>query len=272
MNNLNGLSVVNIELTSRCNKECWMCGRRKLEKDYPELCNWGDIEFSLLEKIAKEIPPNIIIQFHNNGEPLLYPRLKEALALFPNNIKCLNTNGKLLRSGGIVMPLIRYLDTLTISVIENDPEADEQFKSMFSFFGLKDFQQPPLVIFRLLGDVKNKERWYDMAKIHNCLVATRVLHNPMGSFDYEKKVTIPEHGICLDLLTHLVIDRFGDVYPCVRFNPNKINKLGNVKDNTLEQMWNSQFRMSLIDEHIKGNRKCNELCANCDFYGCPTGN
>jgi radical SAM protein with 4Fe4S-binding SPASM domain len=92
----------------------------------------------------------------------------------------------------------------------------------------------------------------------------------MGSFDYTKKVTIPEHGICLDLLTHLVIDRFGDVYPCVRFNPHKINRLGNLNQSSLEGLWNGELRKNLIQEHIKNNRKCNELCSKCDFYGCPT--
>ena len=28
---MNGLSTVNIELTTRCSKSCWMCGRRKVE-------------------------------------------------------------------------------------------------------------------------------------------------------------------------------------------------------------------------------------------------
>ena len=33
--NLNGLGNINIELTSRCDKSCWMCGRRKVEKGFP---------------------------------------------------------------------------------------------------------------------------------------------------------------------------------------------------------------------------------------------
>ena len=58
--NLDGLANINIELTSRCNKKCWMCGRRKIERDYPELAlQYDDIDFALVQKIAKQLPPNV---------------------------------------------------------------------------------------------------------------------------------------------------------------------------------------------------------------------
>jgi len=93
----------------------------------------------------------------------------------------------------------------------------------------------------------------------------------MGSFNYQKKVTIPEVGFCLDLMNHLVIDRYGDIYPCVRFNPDKYNCLGNIKKHKLIDIWNGPIRYRLIKEHIKGNRKCSELCKKCDFWGIPRG-
>ena len=62
-----------------------------------------------------------------------------------------------------------------------------------------------------------------------CLIATRTLHSPDGSFNYKKKVTIPEHGICLEILTHLAIDVDGNVSVCVRFDPLKKLVIGNVK-------------------------------------------
>ena len=56
---------------------------------------WGH-GVSLLERIAQHLPPNIVVQLHNNGEPLLYPRLCEAIALFKGQITSFDTNGKLL--------------------------------------------------------------------------------------------------------------------------------------------------------------------------------
>jgi len=260
----NGLTTVNVELTSRCNKSCWCCGRRKLERDYPELCNWGDIDFELVKSIAKQLPEGIVVQFHNNGEALLYPQFGEAIKLFENQIKCLDTNGKLLLEKAD--EIINNLDTLTISVIENDPEGDEQYEIVKKFLKIKG-NRKPFMIYRLLGKITDKQRWYKLPGI----VATRVLHSPMGSFNYEKKVTIPEIGICLDLLNHLVIDRFGDAYPCVRFNPHKYNYLGNVKKDKLIDLWNSKKRLTLIKEHIKGSRSYSPLCSKCEFWGCPTG-
>lgn len=257
----NGLLVVNVELSSRCNKQCVMCGRRKLEK--MQKSDWGDMSFEMVEKIAKQLPPNIIVQFHNNGESLLYPEFGKAVKLFKKQIRCLDTNAKLLVEKA--KEIIDNLDTLTISVIENDPEGDEQYEIVNEFLKIRQDKQPKLV-YRLLGNVKNSDRWHRLPGI----VATRVLHDPMGSYNYEKKVTIPEHGICLDLLSHLLIDRYGDYYPCVRFNPFKVMHLGNVATHSLKEIWNSPYRLREIEEHKRGNRTNNSLCRECEFYGCPT--
>lgn len=278
-----GLLVVNCELTSRCNKSCWMCGRRKIEKEYPHLTNWGDMDFELVELISRQLPENVVVQFHNNGESLLYQRFGDAIKLFKKQIKCLDTNGKLLLEKAD--EIIDNLDTITISVIENDREQDDQYEITKKFLEIKG-NRKPFVIYRLLGNVgllqrndhnnltnyddleyrERRERWYRLPGI----VANRTLHNPMGSYDYTKRPTIPEIGICLDILSHLVINRTGDVYPCIRFNPYKYNLLGNIKEKPLVDIWNSNYRKRLVEQHIKGNRHCNPLCAKCEFYGVPT--
>jgi MoaA/NifB/PqqE/SkfB family radical SAM enzyme len=260
-----------------------MCGRRKLENKNPELCNWGDMDLELVYYIIDQLPKNILIQFHSNGEPLLYPYLKEILNYSHNQIRCLNTNGKLLVEKA--NDIIDNLDTLTISVIENDPEGDEQYEIVKKFLKLKG-DKKPFMIYRLLGDVgkfenkdsdefdysneqqKRIDRWYELPG----LVATRILHNPMGSFGYEKKVTIPEHGICMDLLSHLVINRFGLVSLCVRFDPYNELVVGDTKITSLEDIWNGDKRISILNKHIEGKRMELPYCGSkCKFWGCPTG-
>ena len=123
----NGLTTVNVELTSRCNKNCWMCGRRKIDRDYPKLAlKYGDMEFELVKSIAEQLPEGIVVQLHNNGESLLYPRFEEAARLFRRQIRCLDTNGKLLIEKAD--EVIDNLDTLTISTFSRDEEGDEQYE------------------------------------------------------------------------------------------------------------------------------------------------
>lgn len=263
-NDLSGLCNVNIELTNRCNKNCWMCGRRKVERDFPELAlNYGDMQFSLVEKIARQLPRNIMVQLHNNGEGLLYPRFGEVVKLFKNQITNVVTNGKLLVAKAD--EIIDNLDTLAISVFEDDTEAEEQYKIIKEFLKIKG-DKKPFTIFRLNGSVKG-DRYKELG-----IIARRVIHSPMGSFNYKKKQpTIPEVGICLDFLHHLAINREGKASICVRFDPKGLGVLGDCNKQTLEEIWNSEKRMCWLELHKKGKRSSIPLCSYCEFWGVPTG-
>jgi radical SAM protein with 4Fe4S-binding SPASM domain len=266
MNNcFNALNTVNIELTNRCNKNCWMCGRRKVDRDYPALAlQYGDMDFSLVEHIAQQLPDGIVVQLHNNGEPLMYPRFGEASRLFIRQIRCVDTNGKLLMEKAD--QIIDNLDTLTISTFENDSESEEQYAIIEKFLALKGTNKPNVII-RLLGEV-DAEKY----KKFNSIMATRILHEPMGSFGYKKRnPTVPEIGICLDFLSHLVIRMNGDVSICVRFDPNRLGIIGNCKNTPLIDIWNSPQRKEWLSCHIAGNRKKIPLCSYCEFWGVPTG-
>lgn len=259
-----GLTTVNVELTSRCNKECWMCGRRKVDRDFPEIAlSYGDMDFGLVEKIAVQLPDNIVVQFHNNGEPLLYPRFADAVDLFKRQIRCTNTNGKLLVEKA--SEIIGHLDTITISTFENDPEADEQYALLKEFLRLKG-DVKPFVVVRCLGDVDSAR--YDAL---GCLIARRILHSPMGSFQYAKQPTIPEAGICLDLLGHMAIRFDGKVSVCVRFDPDGLGILGNANTESLSDLWNGEKRQDRIRKHVAGKRGDVQLCAQCEFWGVPRG-
>ncbi len=263
MGRFNGLWVVNVELTSKCQKACWVCGRRKIEKDFPQLANWGDMDFALVESIAKQLPSDIVVQFHDNGEPLLYPRFKEAVKLFKRQIRCMDTNGKLIVQKAD--EIIGNLDTLTVSAFEKDECAEEQFYLLKQFLGIRGDRKPRVVV-RCLGDMD-----LDRYKNLDCLVATRILHSPMGSHTYRGKPTIPEIGICLDILGHMVIKQDGKVSMCVRFDPYEFGVLGNCNETSLSEIWNGSHRRQCLRFHIEGKRDRLPLCKRCEFGGVPTG-
>lgn len=261
----NNLTTVNVELTSRCNKDCWMCGRRKIDRDYPELAlKYGDMDFELVKTIASQLPDGIVVQLHNNGDPLLYPRFAEAAGLFKRQIRCTDTNGILLVEKADA--IIENLDTLTISTFESDKDAEEQYRTIEKFLKIKGTRKPNVII-RCLGDM-DINRYIKF----NCIIARRILHSPLGSFKYEKRdPTIPEIGICLDFLNHMVIRTNGDVSICVRFDPKGLGIIGNCLKTPLIDIWNSEKRQEWMKLHIDGKRKDIPLCNTCEFWGVPTG-
>lgn len=258
---LDGLTTVNVELTSRCNKSCHMCGRRQVDRE--KLANYGDMGLGLVNDIARELfGLPIVIQFHNNGEPLLYTDL-QVLDWFDFAIRCLDTNGKLLVEKAD--QIIGHLDTIAVSIFENDPEQLEQYLILNRFMKLKG-NRKPRVIARILGDVNPAP----YISIGCWPIAKRVLHNPMGSRDYEKQVTIPEIGICLDMLSHLVIRWDGKVSHCVRFDPEGLGIIGDANKQSLDEIWNGEKRQEYLRYHIDGHRENVPLCETCDYWGCPT--
>jgi len=222
------------------------------------------MEFGLVERIASQLPPRVMVQLHNNGEPLLYRRFGEAVRLFSGQITNIVTNGKLLLEKR--EEVVGNLDTMAISVIENDPEADRQFRIIEEFLRLKGTAKP-FTILRLNGEV-DQSRYLGLG----VPLATRPIHAPLGSFNYRKhNPTIPEVGICLDLLNHMAIDRFGEVSICVRFDPNRLGVIGHAERQPLEEIWNGEKRLGWLDAHRRGRRDLVPLCSYCHFWGVPTG-
>jgi radical SAM protein with 4Fe4S-binding SPASM domain len=244
-----------------------MCGRRKIEKYHPHLAVWGDMPFEMVEKIAAQTPPGVFVQLHNNGEPLLYPELKKAIKLFSHCHTGLDTNGKLLAKKAY--ELIGNIDTLTISVIPKDIERQEQIVQIERFLLLKE-DKKPLVTFRFLGRARETLINY-LAVKHKCLMTHRVLHSPMGSFNYQRVPIKPEFGICTEMLHKLSIDRYGNVSPCVRFDPKKKNVIENINNKPLETIWNSYTRHRWLAFHKQGRRNKVPLCAKCHYWGVPRG-
>jgi radical SAM protein with 4Fe4S-binding SPASM domain len=218
----------------------------------------------MVYEISKQVHSGIVVQFHNNGDPLLYPDLGYTLSLFRHNIRCFNTNGKLLIEKAD--QIIGNLETLTISVVQDDPEQEEQYATVRTFAKKKGVRKP-ILIYRLLGKVDNPARWYSGLPGR---VVRRVLHSPKGSFEYEKEPAIPEIGICLDLLTHLAIDRFGDISICVRFDPEGDLRIGHVNGG-IEKAWTSEKRRYYIEKHIEQKRSELPGCGKCEYWGVPRG-
>ena len=264
MVSLSALSQLNIEFSSYCDKRtlCFMCGHQN-EKVFPRL-ERGFIDFALLEKIRAQLVPGPIIQAHRDGDPLAYPRLKDALDLFKGFIMSIVTHGEALAHRAD--EIIERCTTVTVSVIPNDPDSEIQLEALKEFLRIKGDRKPNV-------NVKIVGSWDGEA--FGCLgvpVIRRSLHVPNGDYRYrQSQPPVPEVGICLDFLSHPSVDWRGNLFICNRLDPTFEGLLGNLNDSTLEELWNSPRRLEMLKHHIDGRRDlANELCAKCEFWGIPT--
>lgn len=264
---LNGLSQINIELSSICNKNCGLCGRRKYDHEHGTQ-DYGYMPLELVKTVAEQIPENITIGTHWNGESLTHPQFGEAVSYLKkrNCFIYAVSNGKLLMEK---RDELNNVDSISISVIEGDTteERELQYDILMQYISSKSYLSLPIIILRFVGIIPDEQRYLNL----NLPIVRRTLHAPQGSFNYRKPPVIPEHGVCQDLLNRLTIDRYGNVSICVRLDINGELRLGNIKDMTLDQAWNSEKRLKIKELHITGKRSESGFChTNCQFYGVPT--
>lgn len=259
-------SKIHIELSSVCHKNCWMCGRRQRDIMIGDQ-EYGYMPLDMIHKISKQIPSNTLTAFHWNGDPLHYPHLGDAIHMFKHCITYFVTNGLLLMKKH--NEIIGNIDIISISIIENEiPSVRiQQLSTIKNFLSYKG-KNKPHVLLRFVGNITNKSDYTEL----ELPIVSRTLHNPESSTNYKKPVIIPEHGICLDLLHGLAIDRYGNISLCVRYDPDGELRLGHINNMSLEQAWTSEKRIKILNYHISGLRHMSGYCGNkCDFYGCPVG-
>ena len=257
---LTGLSTINVELTSRCNKTCWHCPRP--QSNIPK----ADMDLDLVVRIAKQLPDNIVVLFHLDGEPLLYPHLGQALDAFRGKIRGFDTNGKLLVDRAD--EIIDHMEVLTVSVIENDNPQEKtwQWHQLRQFDKMKGNKKPRIII-RAVGD-------FDSATYHTFTpypITKRLIHKPGARCDYARVPLKPEFGICQDFLSHPVIHFDGDVGICPKFDPERKGVIGNITERSLVEIWASEKRKEWLASHIAGNRSEIEFCKDCEYWGIPIG-
>lgn len=259
---LNGLSQISIELTNVCEKPhlCAFCGHQK-----DQTIERGYMPYRIVKDLGYQIPEGIIVSFHRSGEPTAYPQLGKALSLFKANITSLVTHGmNLLKKDA---EIIDNCTTVTVSVHRNDPDHDEQLRILKFFTEMKGDRLPQVQI-KIVGDMDSSE--YEA--IEGVRIIRRALHVPQGSHGYVKRQpVIPECGVCLDLLSKPSINWQGDVSICNRFDPKGLGVIGNIKEQSLDEIWNGWERKIIIKAHIDGLRNKIASCSTCEFWGISVG-
>lgn len=264
---LTGMRQLNIELTSRCDRRtlCFMCGHQN-EDVNPNL-QYGDMDFDLLGTIAAQIEPPIIVSFHRDGDPLVYPRLRDALGLFDRFPTSIVTHGEALDRRAD--EIIDNATTVTVSVIPNDADREIQLASIAGFLKKKGARRP-MVQLKFVGAIEPKAV-IEYEKL-GVPITNRALHSKRGNWNYHRiEPIVPEIRVCYDFLGNPTVDWRGRLFICNRLNPHDQGMLGDLNTDTLESLWNSQKRMHMLIAHLDGRRDlAGPLCASCTYWGIPT--
>ena len=262
---LSGLAQINVELSSRCNKRnlCAFCGHQNSVINTG--LTYGDMDFTILSNIRQALDVGVVVQFHRDGDPLVYPRLRDALDLFTGFTTNLVTHGEILADKA--ESIIGRCTTVTVSCFKGDPDHAIQFEAVTRFLHIKG-SRAPMVLIKIVGDYPDHP-YGDLG----VQVIHRLIHQPTGNTKYAHRTpTVPEHGICLDALHHPSVDWQGNVYLCNRLDPTGSTKMGDLRTSTLDEIWNGHQRQYWIEAHKAGRRdQAASLCKDCTFWGVPSG-
>lgn len=238
-----------IETTANCNLSCEFCPREKKNED---------MDFELFKSIVNECSHYGARSYslHLFGEPLLYPRILDAIQYIKeknkNNTILLTTNGTVLNK--FIGDLVRLkVDKIIWSWRRNN--FNDNTKRHLKQCGLIRF----LIEETPEGEI---EKWEGFQK------EIKHLHNYGGAIDTTKWglgrfINESNRFPCYHLWLAPAIRWNGDITICCN-DPSGLEAIANYKDANLATVWQSSSILQIREGHLKGEYK--GLCATCNVW------
>lgn len=289
--------VINAEITTKCNSECFMCTRGLLLQN--KEISVKNMENSLIDMILKGIKEfdmnNYKITFlpMGLGEPLLYEdffKLFKRIKKINPNIKIiLTTNGILLNDSNIKKIIESRVDEIVISLNSLNnldylrkmgtgsyQKVRNNIKDLLTQRNNQNIESPRVFIQYLDYD-NNKKKFHEEVKFwlrfmkgkDKCFIHSIV--NQGGLYHSQPPKISLNKFPCTQLLKHIAIKVNGEIYPCCSCfysGSNKIESLylGNLKSTNLFTLFtekNSRAK-TVFNQMKKDDYTGLPLCKNCD--------
>ena len=296
-------SEINIAITNECNLKCIMCLLHAKELQKTHKTSFFKQKQILDEKKVYEILEYagnkgvFNVSFTAAGEVLLDDRIFSFVA-FAKNLKIplisLVTNGTLLEQKGIAL-LKAGLNRMTISIDGATPETYKKIRGtdlekvergvrkcveyarILNNQGADiEFEVACVLVFDEMSTQEQKElylnKWSDCRDIITNIYFTNMAIFDSEGVDTNKKQSAIAYNqsyteICSLPWLGMQMDCYGDAYVCCimqdsAFYNNKI-AIGNVIENTPQEVWNSAKAKVLRKESSENSFSTFKLCANC---------
>ena len=272
-----------IEPSSKCNLRCRMCANKDMA---PEQV--GMMETGLFEKVIDEAADFVHdINIHHRGESLLNKRLFEMIRYAKRKgvVVKLHTNATVLNREKASKVLESGLDLISFSFDGTDEETYERYRvgarfdrtleNITGFLSMKRERgaKAPWTVLELIDFTESDsdyrlERLSEFKRRFEGLPLDRLIvkrpHNFGGNIDLDTIGDSTVYSPCTYLWHSLVVLWNGDVTPCTQdFHAELV--LGNVRDNTLREIFNGERLTALRGKAVAGTLAETSPCRNCDM-------
>lgn len=273
-----------LETTSACNLKCNICPRNHGETLV------GHMEFDLFKKIIDEANQHGRRTFclHLFGEPMLAPNFAKMIKYIKqvnkSNSIILTSNGTLLSQEIAEAIVDAPVDKLAISFVSADKAnytniagvdlLETVEKNVLNLLAVKARQRAtrPRIYVRMIVNKNNagevemfKNKWEDKGVKVEARPAHNYGGNVMNASYRENKVLRKKRHPCYHFWLSPAIHWNGDVSVCCNDWGRKA-LLGNVKTQTMNEIWNSEMLKKYRQEQMSGNYDIPSICKDCDVW------
>lgn len=270
---------LHVELTNVCNLDCIMCPRSQMKRKV------GFMKPEVFKKIIDELAGKTEFSYlHLMGESVLHPQLFELIRYGKSKGVAMGmaSNMTVLDEEKAQQMLASGLDFLVMSVDGITAETYEKIrlkanfettmKNVENFLKAHKKGTPPHTVVQMIymkgtEDLARKygEFW---DKLEPDSIRIKPFQTWMGDQD-DIKALKPEvkksrQRPCDRIWRHSVVLWDGTVVPC-EFDYDAAYPVGNVTEQSMKEIWNSEKMQALRKQHVCGNREDIELCRACDY-------
>lgn len=271
-----GPLTLTIESTTKCNLFCPMCLRQRIY--FPP----RNMEFSVFRKILDDAKD--FLEFavpYGVGEPLLNPEIFDMIAYckklgIPTGI---STNATVLSEEYSRRLIEAGLDYITFAFEGTTREVFETYRkgadfdavrnNILTFLRVKKALRSKIFcivqMVALMENVKDGRaliRMWKLEGINDVRIKKDEVHNEGSAIPGANSTRPPRRHPCHQLWRGpMYIHYDGTTFPCCYTYPDEA--LGNIKKNTLRQIWNSEKIVRMREAHIRKDLRDYAACQNC---------
>lgn len=273
---------IKIESTNKCNLRCDGCLHAADRTELSDNMYFGDMDFELFKKIIDKLDRYLVkASLYSMGEPFIYPRILDMLSyLQEKKIGSVISSNLNYLTPELVKGMVKYrLTHLIVSLDGYDSESYNKYRRG------GDFDRVLTNIKAIQAEKKKQGSKYPIIEIQTVkldhltdddVVRIRQLARELKAekFTLKENVTphyekpAPKERQCFWLYGNPQIHWNGRLQPCCHYYEYDNNVFGDLKEDSLEHIWNNE-KYQAVRRYFKTGKREEGMdikCYSCIFF------